>query len=214
VSRISSISRSLSWAIRFAGEPVPVGGGTEDTQADQTHFLERTVTDSLQLDVLSMTRPTEIEQRWAVFSFDDHGGWGIGISGCPLQGQQWTANTDSYGAGWFSIVLKNTSDGDLCIDDVDGTDNGAGLAIEGCNGTAKQAWRGQCVYTANDSQGLGLGLGLETVNPLGMAIDLYGDHYQDYDPIVAWGAESSGPDAELLLPEFTNDVAFGTCRGY
>jgi hypothetical protein len=36
-------------------------GGAEDARADQTHFLERTVTGSPHPRILSMVWPTEIE---------------------------------------------------------------------------------------------------------------------------------------------------------
>ena len=39
---------------------LPVAGA-EDAQADQTHFLERTVSASPQLDVPSMAHPTYIK---------------------------------------------------------------------------------------------------------------------------------------------------------
>jgi hypothetical protein len=118
-------------------------------------------------------------------------------SGCypsaPLQGELWYTNSDSYGPGWYSLVLKNTSQGELCIDNVSGAVNGSYLEIEGCNGSAEQAWEACTVVDPEDQ-----GYATEIVDPYGMAMDLYGDYYQVYDPIVAWGAESSAPDAELF----------------
>ena len=46
------------------------GGGAEEIGADQTHDLERTVTDSLSLNVTSVAQPTEIEQTIIMFPFD------------------------------------------------------------------------------------------------------------------------------------------------
>lgn len=107
---------------------------------------------------------------------------------CSLQGALFGPSASSYGSGFYSLVLKNTAHGQMCITDT-GDYDGADLQLEGCNGSAGQAWTKFCSSAGVPS----------IVNAYGQALDLYGDHDTDGENIVSWhlyGGVSEEPEAE------------------
>lgn len=123
------------------------------------------------------------------------------------QGTQWHAVWSSYvspalpGYEWgFSIELKNSSNGNMCIDDPSPFSNGTQLKIKGCNGSESQSWQAACVQsTAGPRTGE-----VELVLDSDQAMNLYGDHMTNGTPWVGWNFEDPAPDALSLVDNSTD----------
>ena len=133
------------------------------------------------------------------------------------QGTQWHAVWSSYvspalpGQDWgYSIELKNSSNGNMCIDDPDPNHEGTQLKIKGCNGSESQSWAPFCVQSLAGPRSGEIEPTLDT----GQSMDLYGDHMTDGTPWVGWNFEDPAPDA-LSIVDNSSDLlgqAVATCE--
>lgn len=118
-----------------------------------------------------------------------HSGDLMVVNTCGVAGTNWGPSPSSFGSGWYSVVAQNTSHGEYCLTDTGSGTDGVQLRLQGCNGSASQAWSRFCDSSGDQS----------IVDYYGQAIDLYGNHDVNGQPIVAWhlyGGVQSEPPAE------------------
>jgi hypothetical protein len=112
------------------------------------------------------------------------------------QEMQFYATPDSYGPGWYSIVLGNQTNGNYCVT-VTQAANGKALEPYLCDGSQDQAWKMICANYGGDPNHQFTYP--ELYNATGYSMNDYGGHQAAPDPIASWIFENPAPDSLFFV---------------